>query len=57
MSGVFLRLSRRCQRPLRSLQRTLRFDLLGLIPRVPCLCSQTLGLLLLGGGSSGLPCL
>jgi len=38
---------------LRALQRTLGFDLLGLIPRVPCLSSQALRVLLLGGGSSG----
>jgi len=52
MSGVFSWLSRCGQRLLRLLQRTLRFDLLGLISRVPCLCSQSLGLLLLGCGSS-----
>jgi len=57
MSGVFSWLSRCRKRRLRALQRTLRFDLLGLISRVPCLCSQSLGQLLLGGGSSGLPCL
>ena len=53
MSGVFSWLSRCGQRLLRALQRTLGFDLLGLISRVPCLCSQALHLLLLGGGSSG----
>jgi len=52
MSGVFLWLSRRYQRLLRALQRTLGFDLLGLISCAPCLCSQSLHVLLLGGGSS-----
>jgi len=37
---------------LRLLQRALRFDLLGLISRAPCLCSLALRVLLLGGGSS-----
>jgi hypothetical protein len=53
MSGVFLWLSRCCQRLLRPLQFTLGAQPLCLIPGAPCLCSQSLGLLLLGCGSSG----
>jgi hypothetical protein len=53
MSGVFLWLPRCCQRPLRTLQFTLRAQPLCLISGVLCLRSQSLGLLLLGCTSSG----
>jgi hypothetical protein len=53
MSGVFLWLPRCCQRLLRALQFTLGTQPLCLISGVPRLCSQALGLLLLGSGSRG----